>query len=76
MIKYSGMVIHLSTCLEDELRRIASLRRRALDEIMEEAVRQYLDALSITDVSPEEVSATQSALAGELEKMPKWSEEE
>ncbi len=68
------MVIQISPCLENELRRVASQRDRALDDIVEEAVRQYLDAAAITDLTPEDITATQEALLGELDEPPEWDQ--
>ncbi|NLX14663.1 MAG: hypothetical protein GXY44_13560 [Phycisphaerales bacterium] len=69
------MVIQISPCLENELRRVASQRAQALDDIVAEAVRQYLDAAAITEVTPEDITATQEALLGELDDQPEWDHE-
>ena len=66
------MTIDLSTHLEEELRRLAGLRGMDVGVLVEEALRLYLDAAVITDVSGDEVTATQASLLGELERIPTW----
>ena len=66
------MTIDLSTPLEEELRRVAGLWGKDVEVLVEEAVRQYLDAAAITDVSSDDVAATQTSLIGELNRIPAW----
>jgi len=40
--------------------------------LVEEAVREYLEAMSITDVDSAEVAETQVALMAELSDVPEW----
>jgi hypothetical protein len=68
------MVIDLSTHLEDELRRLAGLWGKDVEALVEEAVRQYLDAAAITDVSSDDVAATQASLMSELGHISAWSD--
>ena len=70
------MTVHLSGSLEGELERLARLRGQGVEALVEEAVRQYLDAAAITDVSPEDLAQTQSAMAGELEAWSAWPQDE
>ena len=65
-------MIDLSTPLEAELRRVAGLWGKDVEVVVEEAVRQYLDAAAITDVSSDDVAATQASLLGELGGIPAW----
>ena len=65
-------MIDLSTPLEEELRRLAGLSGKDVEALVEEAVRQYLDAAAITDVSSDEVAATQTSLLSELGRIPRW----
>jgi len=66
------MTIDLSTPLEEELRRVAGLWGKNVEVLVEEAVRQYLDAAAITDVSSDDVAGTQASLLGELGRIPAW----
>ena len=66
------MTIDLSTPLEEELRRVAGSCGKDVGVLVEEAVRQYLDAAAITDVSSEDVAATQASLVSELVRVPAW----
>jgi predicted transcriptional regulator len=66
------MTIELPRVVEDELRDLAKKQNRELTEIVEAAVRQYLDAVAITDISPGDVAATQEKLLGELPPVNKW----
>jgi len=70
------MTVHLSGSLENELERLASLRGQGVEFLVEEAVRQYLDAAAITDVSPEDLAQTQAAMAAEIEGLSTWPEGE
>lgn len=60
------MTIELSASIERELRNLAVLQSRDVCELVEEAVRQYLEAAAITDLDTADVAETQAALAGEL----------
>lgn len=66
------MTIELPRIVEDELRDLAKKQNRDLTEIVEAAVRQYLDGLAITDVGPGDVAATQQKLLAELPPISKW----
>ena len=68
------MTIDLSTPLEEELRRVAGLWGKDVEVLVEEAVRQYLDAAAITDVSSDDVALTQASLISELGCIPAWFE--
>ena len=45
---------------------MAGLWGKDVDALVEEAVRQYLDAAAITDVSSDDVAATQASLLSEM----------
>jgi predicted transcriptional regulator len=66
------MTIQLPRSMEEELRRFAASRGREIGVIIEEAVRDYLEAASITDLEPAEVAEAQAALLGELGEIPEW----
>lgn len=68
------MSIDVSEQLEGRLRQLARQQGRALETIIEEAIRQYLDAVAITDLQPADIAATQEKLAGELTNLPAWSD--
>jgi len=68
----SVMTVELPKKVEEDLRILASRQGRAIDDLLEEAVEQYLEAAAITDTTPNEVATTQEALLGELTNVPEW----
>jgi predicted transcriptional regulator len=66
------VTIHLPSVVEEQLRDLAKRQNRDLAELVEDAVRQYLEAAAITDVDPNQVAATQAELLGELPPISKW----
>ena len=66
------MTIDLSTPLEEELRNLAGLWGKDVETLVEDALRQYLDAAAITDVSAKEAAETQASLLSELGPIPAW----
>ena len=60
------MVIQMDVQTEQELRRLAGRQARALAEVVEAALRSYIEAEAITDIESADVAATQSALVSEL----------
>lgn len=66
------MTIRLSRPVEQQLLDLALRQHRAVEVLIEDAVRLYLEAESITDVTTAEVSETQTALMGELSEVPGW----
>ncbi len=60
------MTVNLSDNLIESLRKLADAQGRDMNVIVDEAVREYLVASSITDVTPEQVAATQLGLIPEL----------
>lgn len=66
------MTVELPANVEKELRDLAALQRRAVGQVVEEAVRLYLEAAAITDLSTGDVAETQLALAGELDGISAW----
>jgi len=65
------MVIELGN-VERELRDLAQKQGRDVQVLIEEAVREYLEAAAITDVDTAEVAETQEALVTELRGVPEW----
>ena len=61
-----GMVIQMNDQTEQELRRLAGRQGRALAEVVEAALRSYIEAEAMTDIESADVAATQSALVSEL----------
>lgn len=61
-----AMTIEIPVEVEKDLQDLATIQNRAVSELVEDAVRQYLEAAAITDLNAEEVAETQSALVGEL----------
>lgn len=68
------MTIELTPSVEKELRDLAGTQSRDVSEIVEEAVRQYLEASAITDLEAAEVAEAQVELAGELRGIPDWKD--
>jgi predicted transcriptional regulator len=66
------MSIELPTSIEEQLRDLAIKQGRDIDAVVEEALREYLEAAAITDLEPEEVAQGQVALVGELQGIPEW----
>lgn len=64
------MTIELSATVERELRDLAIIQGRDVGEIVEEAVRQYLEASAITDLDARDVAEAQAKLIGELQVIP------
>jgi predicted DNA-binding protein len=68
------MVVELPTAYEHRLRAIADREGRPVSLLVEEAVRNFLEAEAITDLEPSAVGDTQMALARELRDVPEWEE--
>jgi predicted transcriptional regulator len=66
------MAIDLPSVVEEQLRDLAKRQNRDIAELIEDAVRQYLEAAAITDVDPNQVAETQVQLVGELPPISKW----
>ena len=66
------MTLDLPSVVEDQLRDLAKRQNRDIAELIEDAVRQYLETAAITDVDPNQVAETQAELLGELSPISKW----
>lgn len=66
------MTIVLPSVVEEQLRDLAKRQNRDIAEIIEDAVRQYLQAAAITDIDPNQVAETQAELLRELSPISKW----
>jgi predicted transcriptional regulator len=66
------MSIELPVGVEEQLRTLAARQGRDVGVLVEEAVRQYLEAAAITDVDAGEVAETQAALLAELSDISDW----
>jgi predicted transcriptional regulator len=66
------MTIDLPSVVEEQLRDLAKRQNRDIAELIEDAVRQYLEASAITDVDPNQVAETQAELLSELPPISKW----
>lgn len=66
------MSIDLPGSVEEQLRTLAAKQGRDVRAVVEEAIRQYLEAIAITDVDANEVTEAQAALLGELPHTPDW----
>jgi len=66
------MTIDLPSVVQKQLRDLAKRQNRDIAELIEDAVRQYLEAAAITDVDPNQVAETQAQLLSELPPISKW----
>jgi len=66
------MSIDLPSVIEDQLRDLAKRQNRDIAELIEDAVRQYLETAAITDLEPNKVAETQAKLLSELPPISKW----
>jgi len=66
------MTIDLPGVVEQQLRELAKKQNRDIVEIVEDAVRQYLEAAAITDLGADQVAETQAKLISELPPVSKW----
>ena len=60
------MLIDLTNDVEQQLRGLAEKQGRDLRVVLEDAVRQYVEAASITDLDEGDVGESQLGLAAEL----------
>ena len=60
------MVIQVDDRMEQELRRLAGHQGRALADVVEAALRSYIETEAITDIESADIAATQLALLSEL----------
>ena len=56
------MVIQVGDQIEQELRRLAGHQGRALADVVEAALRSYIETEAITDIEAADLAATQSRL--------------
>lgn len=61
------MTIHVPDQFHARNHKLAEKQGRGVDEIVEEAIREYLDVPAITDLSPADVAPTQEKLLGQLD---------
>lgn len=62
------MTVELSAQVQKELHDLAETQQRNVDEIVEEALRQYLQAAAITDLTSEEIAEAQVKLISDEPK--------
>ncbi len=66
------MSIELPNSVEEQLRNLAAKQGRDVRTLVEEAVRQYLEAVAIADLDAAQVAETQTKLLGELTHVSGW----
>ncbi len=66
------MSFELPVGIEKQLRSLAAIQGREVGALLEEAVRQYVEAVAITDVENREVAEAQAALLTELPEICDW----
>ena len=67
-----SMTIELPSVVEEQLRDLAKKQNRDVATVIEDAVRQYIDAAAITDVDLDQIAETQATLLCELPPISKW----
>jgi predicted transcriptional regulator len=68
------MTIELKGSVEEQLRDLAVRQGRDIRVLVEEAVREYIEGASITDLDNSDVAETQIELLGELRGVPRWTD--
>jgi hypothetical protein len=58
--------------VEERLRDLAAKQGRDVGVLVEDAVRDYLEAAAITDLGPADAAETQIALISELRDIAEW----
>jgi predicted transcriptional regulator len=66
------MTIDLPSVIEEQLRDLAKRQNRDIAELIEDAIRQYLETAAITDLDSNQVAETQVKLLSELPPISKW----
>jgi predicted DNA-binding protein len=66
------MTIDLPSIVEEQLRDLAKRQNRDIAELIQDAVRRYLEAVAITDLEPHQVADAQTELLSELPAIPNW----
>lgn len=66
------MTIELPNIVEEQLRDLAKKQNRDVAALIEDALRQYLEAAAITDVDLDQIAETQATLLCELPPIAKW----
>ena len=66
------MRVEVPIGVEEQLRDLAARQGRQLETLVEEALRQYLEAAAITDVDASHVAEAQSEMLKELPDIPAW----
>jgi predicted transcriptional regulator len=70
---YPGLVsIELPGSVEEQLRNLAARQGRDVRALVEDAIRQYLEAAAISDLGADDVAEAQAALLGELPHVADW----
>jgi predicted transcriptional regulator len=68
------MTIELPSSIEEQLRDLATRQGRQPGVLVEEAIRGYLEAASITDLDASEIAEAQVTLAAELRGISPWKD--
>jgi len=66
------MTVELHGNVEAQLCHLASKQGRDVGDLVEEAIREYLEAASVTDLEAAEIAEAQVALVSELTGIPGW----
>jgi predicted transcriptional regulator len=66
------MTIELPVAVEKDLQDLAVAQSRDIRDLVEEALRQYLEAAAITDLDAGDIAAAQVQLVEELRGIEEW----
>lgn len=66
------MLIEVAGNIEEQLRDLAFKQGKEVSVLVKDAIREYLEAMAITDLDAADVAAAQVALAGELRGIAAW----
>lgn len=66
------MSIDLPGSVEEQIRTLAKKQGRDVRVLVEEAVRQYIEGVAITDLDSDDVAEAQAALLSELPRIADW----
>ena len=66
------MTIELPNLVEGQLRILAVKQGRDVHALVEDALRQYLEAAAMTDLDSSQVAETQTTLLAELPNISEW----
>jgi predicted DNA-binding protein len=68
------MLIEVVGYVEEQLRDLSRKQGKDVGVLVKDAIREYLEAMAITDLDAADIATAQVALAGELRGVPPWKD--